>query len=165
MVVNCQLVKRGQEKKSNDQIYPTGDLHNCDVTPFLPGRDPSWPARQVLCLTSRCLLTFKSKVLESRAVEPSRVDCIFVWCIYGFYTTRTCISNYINNVHFIEYSSMPRCARLHSQQKAKVEEAYMECSVYKFQWQDIRAFLNGTVKSKSQVSSLKIHGRLAWHAV
>jgi len=54
--------------------------------------------------------------LESCAVEPSRVDCISVSCIYGFYTTRICISNYINNVHFIEYSSMPRRARLHSQQ-------------------------------------------------
>ena len=49
-------------------------------------------------------------------MEPSRVDCISVSCIYSFYTTRICISNYINNVHFIEYSSMPRRARLHSQQ-------------------------------------------------
>jgi len=57
------------------------------------------------------------RLLESRAVEPSRVDCISVSCIYGFYTTRICISNYINNVHFIEYSSMPRRARLHSQQR------------------------------------------------
>jgi len=48
--------------------------------------------------------------------NPSRVDYISVSCIYGFYTTRICISNYINNVHFIEYSSMPRRARLHSQQ-------------------------------------------------
>jgi len=42
-------------------------------------------------------------LLESCAVEPSRVDCITVSCIYSFYTTRICISNYINNVHFIEY--------------------------------------------------------------
>ena len=55
-------------------------------------------------------------LLESRAVEPRRVDPISVSCIYGFYTTWICISNYINNVHFIEYSSMPRPARLHSQQ-------------------------------------------------
>jgi len=54
-------------------------------------------------------------LLESRAVEPSRIDYISVSCIYGFYTTRICISNYINNVHFIEYLSIPRHARLHSQ--------------------------------------------------
>jgi len=57
------------------------------------------------------------KILESGAVEPSRVDYISVSCIYGFYTTWICISNYINNVHFIEYSSMPKRARLHSQHK------------------------------------------------
>jgi len=57
-----------------------------------------------------------SDLLDSCAVEPSTVDCISVSCIYGFYTTRICISNDINNVHFIEYSSMPRRARLHSQQ-------------------------------------------------
>jgi len=56
-------------------------------------------------------------------VEPSRVDCISVSCIYGFYTTRICISNYINNVHFIEYSSMPRRARLHSQHRITKKKA------------------------------------------
>jgi len=55
-------------------------------------------------------------LLESCAVEPNRVDYISVSCIYGFYDTRICISNYINNVHFIEYSSIWRRARLHSQQ-------------------------------------------------
>jgi len=54
-------------------------------------------------------------LLESRAVEPSREYYVSVSCIYSFYATRICISNYINNVHFIEYSSIPRCARLHSQ--------------------------------------------------
>ena len=63
---------------------------------------------------------FGVPVLESRAVEPSRVDYISVSCIYGFYTTRICISNYINNVHFIEYSSIPRRARLHSQHPVSV---------------------------------------------
>jgi len=55
-------------------------------------------------------------LLESRTVEPSRVDYIPVSCIYSFYTTRICISNYINNIHCIEYLSILRHARLHSQQ-------------------------------------------------
>ena len=38
-------------------------------------------------------------LLESCAVKTSRVSFISVSCIYGFYTTSICISNYIDNVH------------------------------------------------------------------
>ena len=74
-----------------------------------------------------CNIFYYHLVLESRAVEPSRVDCISVSFIYSFYTTRICISNCINNVHFIEYSSMPRRARLHSQHLEMGSKKYSCC--------------------------------------
>ena len=66
--------------------------------------------------------------------NPRRVDYISVSCIYGFYTTRICISNYINNVHFIEYSSMPRRARLHSQHRLKSRLFLEEMRVSQQSW-------------------------------
>ena len=56
--------------------------------------------------------------------NPSRVDCITVSCIYSFYTTRICISNYINNVHFFEYLSIPRRAQLHSNKDGSEDDEF-----------------------------------------
>jgi len=73
-----------------------------------------WGAKLAVLVSS--LGAGAHNLLESCAVEPRRVDYITVSCIYSFYTTRICISNYINYIHFIEYSSIPRRARLRAQQ-------------------------------------------------